>query len=419
MIKKPLLIMFTAFCIFSSLYAQKIAELHVPLTGRSLGVAIPVHINLDEITFLPESEISLIEIRGKERIEIPYQIENRGQRILYWLIQEDGKALNKRTYELIKAAPQPVETGVNVSKKHGKLVIHANQKSLLQYNYKTHYPPEGVDTAFRRSGFIHPLWTPKGQPLTRIDAPDHYHHYGLWNPWTKVLFEGQTVDFWNLKEKQGTVRFTEFISVNEGPVYGDYQTLHDHVAFLKGGVEKTALNELQSVRIYQPKENQDYYLADISIQLNCASESPVLLQEYRYGGLGWRATEKWNKENSETLTSEGKTRKDADGSNARWVIVQGSLDDDYGGALMMSFPTNFNHPEPLRIWPENANGRGDVYANFSPTKDKDWALEPGKDYLLKYRFLVFNGKLSEKKAEAIWQSFAHPPKVSIKVLPAK
>src|SRR5699024_8982207 len=109
----------------------------------------------------------------------------------------------------------------------------------------------------------------------------------------------------------------------------------------------------------------------------------------------------------------------ADGSNARWVIVQGSLDDDYGGAVMMSFPTNFNHSEPLRIWPENAKGRGDVDATYSPTKDKDWALEPGKDYLLKYRFLVFNGKLSEKKAEAIWQSFAHPPKVSIKVLPAK
>jgi hypothetical protein len=29
----------------------------------------------------------------------------------------------------------------------------------------------------------------------RVQAPDHSHHYGLWNPWTKVLFEGDTVDF--------------------------------------------------------------------------------------------------------------------------------------------------------------------------------------------------------------------------------
>src|SRR5690606_26877362 len=130
------------------------------------------------------------------------------------------------------------------------------------------------------------------------------------------------------------------VSTNQGAVYGDYQTLHKHIAFKKDGSEKTAINELQSVRIYKPGQNQDYYIADITVQLNCASASPVILEEYRYGGLGWRATEKWNKDNSETLTSEGKTRKDADGTKARWVIVQGSLDQDYGGAVMMSYPSN-------------------------------------------------------------------------------
>jgi len=56
----------------------------------------------------------------------------------------------------------------------------------------------------------------------------------------------------------------------------------------------------------------------------CASESPFLILEYRYAGLGWRATEPWNKDNSEALTSEGKTRKDADGTTAKMVIVQGA-----------------------------------------------------------------------------------------------
>lgn len=125
-----------------------------------------------------------------------------------------------------------------------------------------------------------------------------------------------------------------------------------------------------------------------------------------------RATDKWNKNNSEALTSEGKSRVDADGSKARWVIVQGSLDQDYGGVLMMSFPTNYNHPEPLRMWPENMNERGDVFVNFSPTKDRDWILTPGNNYVLKYRLMVFNNKLSKEKAEDAWQAFAHPPKVS-------
>ena len=61
--------------------------------------------------------------------------------------------------------------------------------------------------------------------------------------------------------------------------------------------------------------------------------------------------------------------------------------------MMMSYPANYNHPEPLRIWDEKSNGgRGDMFANFATTKDKDWLLEPGKTYTLKYRLVVFNGK---------------------------
>ncbi|HEU5145388.1 MAG TPA: DUF6807 family protein, partial [Chryseosolibacter sp.] len=162
-----------------------------------------------------------------------------------------------------------------------------------------------------------------------------------------------------------------------------------------------------------PKENSNYYIADITVQLNCPG-SAVRLLEYRYGGLGWRATENWTKENSQVLTSEGKTRKDADGSTARWCIVEGILGGTNAGAVMMSYPANYNHPEPLRIWPENANrNRGDMFANFSPTKNMDWQLEPGKNYVLKYRFIVFDGALTKEQAEAGWQYFAQPPVVTV------
>src|SRR5688572_33394514 len=62
-------------------------------------------------------------------------------------------------------------------------ISSANQK-LLSYQFKTVYPPAGIDTNFKRSGFIHPLYAPHGQVLTRIQPPDHYHHYGIWNQWT-------------------------------------------------------------------------------------------------------------------------------------------------------------------------------------------------------------------------------------------
>src|SRR5262245_43140792 len=236
-------------------------------------------------------------------------------------------------------------------------MILSNGKNLLRYQTAIMYPPKGIDSAFKRNAFIHPLWSPHGQVLTRIQPPDHYHHYGIWNPWTHVLFESDTVDFWNIGGKKATVRFAKFISETSGNVYSEFTALHEHVVFKKGGGEKIALNELQTVRVYKPDPSGNYYIVDITSKMNCASESPFHILAYRYAGFGWRATEFWNKDNSEMLTSEGKTRDSTDGSKARWCIVYGALPtNDSGGVAMLSHPQNYNHPEPLRIWDKKSNG---------------------------------------------------------------
>ncbi len=119
--------------------------------------------------------------------------------------------------------------------------------------------------------------------------------------------------------------------------------------------------------------------------------------------------------NSKIITSEGKGRREADGSKARWCMVQGAINKDHAGLIMMSYPTNYNYPEPLRVWPENMNKRGDVFLNFSPTKNMNWLISPGKVYVLKYRFLVFNDPFSKEKAETGWQNFANPPAITVKL----
>lgn len=385
-------------------FSQRIATVTVQVPPGQTD--IPVSIQLEGITNLPESELVLEEVSGNTRTAVPMQL-SRGT--LYWTVHPQASQ-RQVVYELKKGSPAKTE-GMTVTMADGTLTLGASGKRLLRYQYETLYPPAGVDSAYRRSGFIHPLWSPHGQELTRIQPKDHYHHYGIWNPWTHVLYEGDTVDFWNLRGRQGTVRFANFISTTRGPVFGEYRALHEHVV-LRKDEEEVAINELQTVRVYNPG-GKDYYVVDLVFNMNCATDSPVRLLEYRYGGFGWRTTEAWNKDNSEVLSSEGKTRKDADGSKARWCIVQGEVEGDHAGVVMMSYPSNYNHPEPLRIWPENQYGRGDMFANFSPTKDKDWLLEPGKDYMLKYRLIVFNGNFTKEQAEAAWQSFATPLKLTV------
>ena len=405
--KKTRLILFLLI-ISLRVSSQVIGRITMTLPAGNSETATPVSINLDKYTFLPADSLILTEVAGNTITILPFQVNDKNGRMLNWLVNpQNGKG--NRVFQLIKAskASKPISEEIKAVNQNGAIsFINAGQR-LLSYQFQTVYPPSGIDTNYKRSGFIHPLLTPHGQVLTTIQPKDHYHHYGIWNPWTHTVFESDTVDFWNIKDHKGTVRFANFISKTNGPVFSEIELLLEHVRFKKDGTERIALNELQTIRVYRPQGENDYYIVDFISQLSCASESPLLIVAYRYGGLGWRATEEWTKENCEVITSEGKTRKDTDGSKARWIATQGILGNDYGGLLMMSYPANYNHPEPLRIWDEKSNGgRGDMFVNFAPTKDKDWLLEPGKTYTLKYRFLVYNGKMTNVKAEAAWQNFA-------------
>lgn len=291
---------------------------------------------------------------------------------------------------------------VSAEQVDGALVIAIDDQDVLSYQYETVYPPAGVDSSFQRSGFIHPLKTLEGHTLTRIFPTDHYHHFGIWNPWTKVEFEGDTLDFWNIGRNRTTIRFAEFDWVKPEAPAPAFKVLHEHVLQTDSTL-RTALNEWQTISIsdIQP----DHYLLDLDITYQCATDSAFHILEHRYAGLGWRATEAWNKDNTEVLTSEGKTRNDADGTTGRWIIVQGELGDSYGGMVILSHPANFNHPEPLRVWPDTQEEQGDIFVNFSPTKTRNWFLQPDSSYQLRYRMVVFNGRCTGEQAEAWFEAY--------------
>ena len=413
---KILLTLFVFFMSTLSSSAQTIADFVVDLSKETNGIDVPVTIDLNQFHIPPGTNFNLAMDLGEKRVWVPSQLQKESN-TLSFIIARDKKNDEKIIrFVLVKDWPHQIyPVQIEIDDKDGSLTIRSSKEHMLRYVYKKTFPPAGIDTAFAKSGFIHPLWTPHGQELTRIQPPDHHHHYGIWNPWTHVLFEGDTVDFWNIGDKKGTVRFAKLISKTDGPVYSEFKALHEHVVFRKGGGEKIALNEIQTVRVYKPEEGSNYYIMDFTSEMRCASASPFHIVAYRYAGFGWRATEYWTKDNSEMLTSEGKTRDNTDGTKAKWLIVYGQLPgNDEGGAIMLSHPDNYNHPEPLRIWDKKANGgRGDVFANFAPTKDMDWILEPGKTYTLKYRMVVFNGKMDAAKAESAWEYFAKQPEVKV------
>ncbi|MBN1465414.1 PmoA family protein, partial [candidate division KSB1 bacterium] len=377
----------------------------------------PVSIPLDQISVNQDHGLFRLYEISAGRVEVPCQLEMGQVPRLWWIMRGATESGTSRTFELTIGDTIQIITPIKTALDENKLVLLTEKQKILQYNHGMVYPPAGVDDIYKRSGFIHPLWSPAGELLTRIQPPDHYHHYGIWAPWTKTIFEGRDVDFWNLATGQGTVRFAGYVSVVEGPVYAGFKVRQEHVDFTAKGADKVALNELIEVRAWNVREEQDIWLLDYATTLNCASSSPIDLDAYRYGGgIGFRAVESWTNENVCVVTSAGKTRKDADGSRAFWCDVSGANDAGRSGILFMSHPTNREHPEPMRVWPEDANaGRGDLFFEFCPIRHDSWRLNPGQDYMLRYRLLVYDGEMDVETAERVWRDFAYPPRVELKV----
>jgi hypothetical protein len=358
------------------------------------------------------SAVELFEISGKEKKHVNSQLVtgNSNTHLLYWILDGSTAAGSARTFVAKKVKTGKDGSLMQVEDNGKALILKKGDKNILQYNYTTVEPPAGVDKSYSRSGFIHPAWSPAGNILTAIQPKDHYHHYGIWNPWTRILYDDNTYDLWNIADKQGTVRAGTVENTYCGDVFAGYSATLDHCIFTPVE-EKVIINELCNVMAWNVPEG---FLWDFESHLSPSTSLPVLLKEYRYAGFGYRATEDWTKENCEMMTSEGKTRQQIDGSTARWIYITGDTGSGRSGLLFMGHPDNFNSPEPLRIWDENANGgRGDAFINFAPTKNRDWELKPGERYLLRYRILSYEGEMTTETADRLWNDFAYPAAVVI------
>jgi len=391
-------------------YGQPLATVTVE-AGDYDRIDIPVSVDLTGVPLgFPSDEIHLVEVKGSQRVSVPVQFEAGSPPRLWWVLSGTTEAGTTRTYELVKGDASTA-SGVSVKIDDKVAQIQKDGTKVLNYNHAIVPAPAGQSKLYDRSGFIHPLWSPSGSVLTNIHPKDHYHHLGIWMPWTHTEFEGKKVDFWNLGEGQGTVRFKRFLSTTSGPVYGGFQAEQEHVALKTDEGEKVVLNEIWDVRVYNVGgPEKGYWICDFVSTQRCVADSPLLLEEYRYGGFGFRATADWKGETAAYLTSQGRTRKDGHGTRARWCDTAGVSDGQWKGITHFSSPENFRHPENMRIWP---GFEQDVFFNWAPVQAGPFEMKPGQDHLFRYRMYVHEGKVDVANTERLWNDYAHPPKIEI------
>lgn len=417
---KNVFLIFWVLLIFSfSAKSQKVEVLHFLVeTGAYDRTDTPVNVDIEGVSKSDTLDFRLYEKVNGKMIEKPCQVELCYTTQLWLILDGTTRSGKEREFYLYAGVKNKLNNSIYADVISDGIMLKKDDSKILHYQASALYPPEKVDTIYKRSGFIHPLYTPAGNVLTRVNPPDHYHHVGLWNPWTKVKIGDHVTDFWNLYEKQGTVQFAGVNSIVNGPVYGGFSVRQEHIDFQGKYPEKPAINEVWDVRAWnaEPVPGIKAFLVDITTFLSVPGDSSITFEAYRYGGgIGIRMNEEWTNKNSTVLTSEGKTRLDADGTRARWTDLNVTLmNNNQSGITFFSHPANREHPEPMRVWPSDANNeRGDLFFEFCPIRLKDWILYPGNVYRLKYRMLIYDGQIDKQTAWRVWNDFAYPPVVKV------
>ena len=291
-----------------------------------------------------------------------------------------------------------------VAESEATLDIKNREEVVLRYHKALVPPPKGVDPAYTRSGFIHPLRTPGGTAVTGIHPKDHYHHLGLWHVWVKSKHNGRAIDFWNLKKKEGTVRYAKTLETLEEDGGAGFAVEQEHVAFPGQKNEEVILRE--EFRVFVRLVG-DAYEVDYETKQKNVTKHALELPTYRYGGqIALRGNPTWNNNNSDYLSSEGKTRADGHKSRSRWCAVwgDGKTKGSFVHFAFLGHRENQDAPQRMRVW-EKGNCNGAIFLNYVPTQETGWSIKPGETSHMRYRIVLKEGKPSKEDLDKRWDAF--------------
>ena len=90
------------------------------------------------------------------------------------------------------------------------------------------------------------------------------------------------------------------------------------------------------------------------------------------------------------------------------MVNYGKVDGKPVYVAVLCSPENFGFPQPVRLHPK------EPFLCYAPQMLGDMAIEPGKPYVMKYRFVVGDGEPDKAELDRLWADYAEPVKVQVK-----
>ncbi len=372
-----------------------------------------------------------IKAAGYPRFQTPVQVtlnKSLNTRSLYKLYNtKSGKATNVQLIDslhlffILPDTLQPDEQAaykllplngkqifpVAVLKSTAGIEVRVHNQPLLFYHTAMEKPPSGSPAYYARSGFIHPLFSPKGKVLTDDFPAGHRHQHGIMMAWVNTTFKNTPVDFWNQHLLTGNVMHNELISIQNGMAGCIITTSLKHISQKFGEV----LAEKWTMTVYT---FSDYFLFDLQSDQTNITQDTLFLNQYHYGEFAFRGSKQWNTDDSLHFKNQWHIQTDsmynlsnANGKHAAYVNASGKINGESGGATIFGFPQNIRYPQAIRVHPTMP------YWGYAPVADGPMMIVPGQTITARFRMYTYDGDPDQQKINQLLTDILHPVEATV------
>lgn len=240
---------------------------------------------------------------------------------------------------------------------------------------------------------MHPLRTPSGRVLT-VDSPaDHPWHHGLWS--TVKFVNG--VNFWEEVDEHGVVRVDEATTTPDGVRWtiswvrpDGAVALHEERTIAESPVPVDGANALS------------WTFALTAPDVTVLDRTPFTTWG-GYGGLTFRGAPSFT--DTMLLTADGERHRRLLGVPGPWCGLDGTVDGEDVGVLLVDHPANAADPVPWYASTKAAT-YGSGWANFVNAAflwDGPVTLAPAETLTRRYLVAVHDGRWDAPTCAAVHQ----------------
>lgn len=339
-----------------------------------------------------------LDVKARRTAPIPAQLTTdptKPARMTLWWIMRPGPA-GRRRFRLMAGKAAAPGLAVRHDKAAGSYTVQARGGPVLRYNFGTVPVPAGVrgKYAVARGNYVHPLYGPAGEELTKDYSRDHPHHRGIYWAWPEVYYAGQKRD---LHALQGVfARPVGMAPIQQGPVLARLEAVN----LWKWGDKEPIVKETAIIRAFAAGPSGRCVDFEFHFTALVDGVSIARRGQSHYGGLNIRCSARKDRKIS--------YHNDPAGAKIRrsWGRIVGVPPKGKGpvGITILQHAANPGYPGDWQPYPKI-----DWLQPTFPAKGTKHLLSRDKPLVLKYRLWVHPGEATDKALADLWSAYNAAP----------